>query len=139
MDQLDTSRQLLAQLTPVASGFADEKLGGDCTGFGPLCVLNDATDAVKMVANIVSTIIGFITVIAGIFFMLQFMISGFEYLSAAGDKNKLQSAQHRMMYAVIGLMVIVSTYAVTTMMAEILGFDSFLLRNPGNIINSLKP
>ena len=139
MHQIDTSRQLLAQLTPVASGFPDGKLGGDCTGLGVLCNVTSGENAVVKIANIVSTIIGFITVIAGIFFMLQFMVSGFEYLTAAGDKNKLQSAQHRMMYSVIGLLVIVSTYAVTTMLAEILGFDSFLLTDPQGIIDSLKP
>lgn len=131
-----TNQKLLAQ---VASGFKDTRLGGDCTGFGSICKITGAGNALAKISDVVSTVIGFITILGGIYFMLQFLIAGFEYITAAADKNKLQSAQHRMMHALIGLIVIVSTYAITAMFAEVLGFDSFLLRDIPAVIDSLTP
>jgi len=53
---------------------------------------------VKNVINIVSLIVGFVSV-------LVIMFSGFRFITAGGDQNTVSSARNTLMYAVIGLTI----------------------------------
>lgn len=131
-----TFNHLLAQ-APVASGLG--KIGnGSCEGLGPFCSFLRPEDAVVAIANILSTIIGLITTIAGLYFIFQFMIGGFEWMTSSGDKTRLQKAQERMTHSLIGLIIVVASFALISIIARILGFQSFFLNNPGQLINQLK-
>src|SRR3989344_2075610 len=87
------------------------------------------------IAQVVSMIVGFITIVAGIFFLFQFLIGGIEWISSTGDKQKLEKAQNRLSYAFLGLVVVVGAYGFSAIVGSILGFD-FL--NPVSLINLIK-
>ncbi len=129
---MDPNNKLLA-LSNTTIGNIKES----CEGFGPLCSLVESGEGgINAIGKAVSLIVGLITITAGIYFMIQFLIGGFEWLSASGDKAKLTKAQDRLVHAIIGLIVVVAAFGIATIFQTILGVD-FLLTDPGEIIRQL--
>ncbi|MBI2029286.1 hypothetical protein HYT02_02640, partial [Candidatus Gottesmanbacteria bacterium] len=123
-------RPVFAEVTPVPAGnFCD---GG---GLGPfadfLCKLNrnpndptqsaiNAGSAFLAFATLISNIIGVFVVVAGLVFLAQFMLGGFKWLTAGGDKAKLESAQQSLLHAVIGLVIVLAAFAIVSLVGSIL-------------------
>lgn len=51
--------------------------------------------------------------LGGIAFLLYLVWGGLEWLTAGGDKTKVENAQHKISGALIGLIILVSSYAIT--------------------------
>ena len=94
-------------------------------GLGPFGLIDfsapESSAGITQITQVVSTIVGFITIVAGIFFMFQFMIGGFNWISSAGDKQKLETAQNRISQGIIGLIIVVAAYSVIAIIGNILG------------------
>ena len=113
-------------------------IGGE-EGFGPFGGLGSEPDvgtAVGYFTQIISNIIGVITIIAGIWFVFMFIMGGFSFLTAGGDSKKMGEATAKITTALIGLIVVVSAYAIISLIGALLGFD---ILNPQDIISSLSP
>lgn len=93
---------------------------GEGEGFGPFN-FKGVGNPIAIIATIVSVIIGFITVAAGIYFMFQFFIGGFGWLASSGDKSRLQAAQDRLSHSLIGLIVVVAAYAIMSIIQAVTG------------------
>lgn len=113
----------------------DASLGqiGGGEGLGPFANITDASAGFAAVANIVSKVIGVITIAAGIWFLFQFLIGGFNWITSGGDKAKLQSARDRLTNAFIGLIVVVAGWAVLALTGFFFHID-FLLNNPSSLL-----
>ncbi len=111
---------------------------GTGQGFGPFNFeyLNDSS-ILTAIAKIVSTIVGFITILGAIYFFLQLMIGAFEWTLSSGDKAKLTKAQDRLVNATIGLIIMVAAYGVIAVLSAVLGID-ILLSDPEGIIKALQ-
>jgi hypothetical protein len=71
-------------------------------------------------------------------FLFQFTIGGFNWITAGGDKAKLQSARDRLTNALIGLVVVVGGWAVLALAGQFFNVD-FTVQSPGDVINRLTP
>lgn len=107
-------------------------------GFGPWGNLGSGTieGAAGAFTKILSNVIGVMTVIAGLWFMFQFIIGGYGYMTAGEDPQKMGNATKKITSSLIGLVVIVAAYAVISLLGSMLGFD---ILNPQKIIFNLKP
>ncbi len=108
---------------------------GTGPGFGPFTTDVVSTNPLIAITKVVSTVIGLITVSAGIYFLFQLLIGAYLWMVSSGDKGKLTQAQDRMTHAVIGLIIVVAAYAITSVVGGLLGFD---ILNPQNIIGTLQ-
>jgi|GEM_PF-1903502 len=93
--------------------------------------------AAGLLAQVISAAVGLITIVAGIWFMLQFLLGGFSWITSSGDKNKVQEAQHKITNSIIGLTIVVAAYAVANLISKILGIPYLL--DIGSSIPLLKP
>lgn len=131
-----------AQVSPTPYPLGNLTCGG---GLGPfadfLCKLKgDPQAPVKTIAAfalLISNIIGVLTVVAGIMFIIQFLVAGIGWLTSGGDKAKLEKAQQGLINAVIGLIIVVAAYAFISLLSSILGFD-LLIRNPTQFVEFFK-
>ena len=73
----------------VLGGVGD--VGGKCDGTG-------ATGIFKLVVNVLS-------ILAGALAVIMVIISGFKYITSAGDPNKVASAKNTLVYALVGIAV----------------------------------
>ena len=97
-----------------------------------------ATKALMSFTSVISNIIGFITIIAGIWFMFQFITAGISWISAGGNKESVAGARDRMRNALIGMVIVVAAWAIVGLMGDLLGLD-ILIQKPGKLIEQLRP
>jgi len=91
--------------------------------------------AVENADKLISNLIGFVTILAGLFIMVQFFLAAWVWISSGGDAGKLQKARDRMIQAVIGLVLIVAAYGIIGLIGTLIGIDILDLEGQ---INSIK-
>jgi Type IV secretion system pilin len=85
-----------------ASGSAKNDVCEGITSAGGSCTSNGSalTGIFELIINIISVIGGFAAVV-------MIMIGGFRYVTSGGDSSKVSSAKSSIIYAIVGLLVIV--------------------------------
>lgn len=111
-------------------------IGG--SGLGPFGNLTDATkgEGIAGVVSTVSSIVGFMTLAAAIWFLFQVLYGGYQWLSSGGDPKQLQSARDRITHAFIGLTIVIAAWALLAIAAAF--FDAPGLLDPESVINLIQ-
>ncbi len=81
------------------------------------------------IANLWRTVV----TLGGVAFLLYLVWGGFEWLIAGGDKTKIESAQHKITGAMIGLAVLVGSYAITLFIQGVFKINLLKPVFPSNI------
>ena len=114
-----------------------ENLGtiGEEGGFGPWAekIIGGAQPE-SLLATIISNIIGAMTIGAGIWFLFQAIIAGYNYMNAAGDKARIENAGRKLTNSLIGIAVVVAAYGLLALIGTFLGIE-FL--NFGSLFESI--
>ena len=84
--------------------------------------------------KIISNTLVVLTVIAGITFVLYFLLGGLTWITAGGAKDKVETAKTYMTNGVIGLIIVIVSYAIVWIVGQALGLD---ILEPAKIINGL--
>jgi len=87
-------------------------------------------------AQILSSLVGFLTLIGGLFFLIYFMIGGLNWIMAGGKPENIQKAQDTMTNAVIGLIIMVAAYSIAFIVSQVLGIDFLNIRE---VVTKLGP
>ena len=111
--------------------FAKEVDLGKLTGPG---ITPDTDNLGGQIADIISTIIGILTVLAILWFIIEFVVSGYLLISSAGDQEKTAEAKKRLTQSLMGLVIVIGAIFLFTVISYIAGID-FL--NIGEFINNL--
>ncbi len=80
--------------------------------------------SVGQLETIISNVIGFITIIAAIFFVFQVIFAGYSFMSAQGDEKKLEAARSKLTNGVLGLTIVVIAFGVTAFISSLLGLGN---------------
>jgi hypothetical protein len=102
---------------------AAERPLGKFEGLGPLGNVGDLEAAIGLFNKVISSIIGVITISAGLWFTFHILIAGFTWLTAAGDKTKAEKAQKMLTESIIGLVVVVAAVFIARLVGDLLGID----------------
>jgi len=108
------------------------KIGGE--GLGPFA--NKTGNPIESVTKGISGLIGMLTVVAAIWFLIQFILGGLAWISAAGEKNKLTEAREKLTNAFIGLLVVVSGWAILALAGQFFGWTDILA--PAGLLEKIK-
>lgn len=100
---------------------------------GPGVQVNNSTTQLE---NIISSIIGFLSVVAVIFFVIQIILAGYGFISASGDEKKVEAARKKLTDSILGLTIIVVAFGLGALLTNILGFGKIFDLN--SVINLLK-
>lgn len=115
-------------------------IGG--SGLGPFGNVNYSAgqaggiSALVSVTGAISSIIGLMTIAAVIWFVFQFILGGFGWITSGGDKAKLQEAHQRITNAFIGLLIVVAGWSILALVGIFLGIDT-VVSVPKTIIEQL--
>jgi hypothetical protein len=117
---------LLAQSGPIGGSFQNisSRFGVNSTG----------SDAPSQLNTLFTTVFGFLTIVGGLAFLIYFTIGAINWITAGGDQQKVDTAKSFMTNGAIGMIVIVSAYAIITIIGTILGVE---ILNPGQLITDL--
>lgn len=88
--------------------------------------INDALEDVNDTAGFgnqpleqtIGTLINVFLGLLGIIFLLLIIYAGFLWMTAAGDEGKVKNAKNIMVTSVIGLIILLSAYAISTFVIE---------------------
>lgn len=108
------------QLKPI--GDADNKQGGlgpfsNVYNYGGVTGLGVAAE------GLISRIIGVLTVAGGIWFIIQFIIGAFKWITSGGDKGNVEQAKEHLTHAVVALGILVAAYVIAGLVGAIFGLD----------------
>jgi hypothetical protein len=103
---------------------AQSYTGPRWSGIGPLGLENLASaSSMEIFTSFLSATIGLLTVIAGIYFVILFMLGAIGILASGGDKQALESARKKITTGLIGLVVTISAIFVISLIGYLLGLD----------------
>ena len=89
-----------------------------------------SVESSKGISAFISNIIHVVFVAAGLFAFFNLMISGFSYITAAGDAKKIESATYSINMSLIGLVVMVASAAVTGIVSYLLFGSATAILSP---------
>lgn len=113
---------------------AAEQQLGTFKGLGPLGLEGKTpADAPAIFALVISNIVGLMTVIGALWFLIQIIIAGLQWLSAGDDKQKLAGAKSKLGTSIIGFGIVVLAIVIARIIAAFLGirvvFDPVIIIN----------
>jgi hypothetical protein len=91
-----------------------------------------------IIGGFVSAITGAILVIAALLAFLYLLMGGIQWITAGGDKNQLESARNKIIHAIMGLIIIASLWAVMSLVANWIGFNTFPQLPFPSIVDTMK-
>jgi hypothetical protein len=98
---------------------------------------------IKILATGISNVIGILTTLAGLFFILNFFLGAVGWITAGDDTGKAEKARTRIMNAVVGLVIVVASYGVIGLIGSMIGIDFINIGeilekiHPGNLVDGL--
>jgi len=106
-------------------GEVKNPLGADGlnTGYGGL---GSDTGPIYLISNIVK----FITIAAGLWAFINIILAGIEFISATGDPEKTANAWKKIYMSLIGLVVVVAALSITAIVSQILFGSATAILNP---------
>lgn len=116
----------LAQATPLGT------IGGP--GLGPFGAAAP-TSPLGAIVDLVSSVVGVMTIFASIWFLFQILYAGYEWISAGGDTKKIASARDRITHAFMGLVIVVGSWSLLAVAGQFFGYDTLI--DP-NVIDQLQ-
>lgn len=94
-------------LTTPAYADIDASKSAACEGIG---LANGATGCqgggANRVYGVVKAVVNLLSVIVGIAAVIMVIVSGFKYVTSAGDSNRIASAKNTLIYAIVGLIIV---------------------------------
>jgi hypothetical protein len=127
---------LLFLVSPLAIYANETDLGQLIPKIGWWPTILTAEGFTNMLEAILSTIIGFLTILAGLYFMVNFIIGGLGWASAGGEMKKVEDARMRMTNAAVGLIIVVASLSIFYIVGTVLGID---ILNIGESLRNLSP
>lgn len=100
-------------------------------GYQPGSGIEGSTSAVE---SLISNILVVFTLVSGIAFALYFLLGGLNWITAGGDKGKIDKAKGMMTNGAVGIIVVTVSYSIVWIVGEALGLN---ILEPGAMINSL--
>jgi len=110
-------------LLAAGSAFAQDIVG---TINPPGTVIRD----ISQTGTFISAIVRFITVIAGLYALWQFITGGLGYITSGGDKGKVQAATQQILMSIVGLAIIGASFILASVIGRLLFGAGFNLLAP---------
>lgn len=106
------------------------------SGFQPVTQAYSGAAPLDNLEKFLSNVIGIITALGGVFFIVNFLLAALAWVTSGGDSGKITSARDRMLQSTIGLIVVVGGYGIVGLIGSIVGLD---ILNPKATLELLIP
>jgi hypothetical protein len=107
----------LASSTP-ASGIDTDKMDAQTRALVNAAGISETTSLAFIIATIIQVLLGFL----GIIFLILTIVSGFKWMTAQGNDDEIKKAKKTLTNAIIGLVVVLAAYIITSTLFRILPF-----------------
>ena len=80
--------------------------------------------------TLLNNILRLLIVVGGIYALLNFVLAGFQFIGAGGDPKKIEAAWGKIWQSIVGLLIIVASFALAALLSKILFGDYKTILNP---------
>lgn len=80
-----------------------------------------STDPKAYVSNVIQTIFSIFFIVGVIYFIVHFIMAGYNFINSLGDPKRIESARDQLTYSFVGLIVIFSVFAILRLVGTVLG------------------
>src|SRR3989344_3822943 len=108
--------------------------GPGAKNFQPDLSSSGASAGGKPIEQFLSVLLGFFTIVGGLMFLMYFVFGGLAWLSAGGDKGKVEGARTQLTNAAIGLIIVIVSQAIIGIVSGVLGLS---ILNPATALGGL--
>jgi hypothetical protein len=77
-----------------------------------------------------TNILRLVFVVAGIYAFINFILAGFQYMGAGGDAKAMNAAWSRIWQSMMGLVLIVGSFALAALFSQLFFGDASFILNP---------
>lgn len=91
---------------------------------------NGSYGGLSGIGPFITNVIRLIFVIGGIYSLFNFLIAGFGYINAGGDSKKLAAAWSRIWLSLLGLVIMVGSFALITLLGYLIFGPNYNILNP---------
>lgn len=85
----------------------------------------------KALGGLISNLVGALFIAGFLLTFMELLMGGISWITAGGDKQKLETARDKITNAIIGLIIVGATYALMTLIGRFFGMDITSLAIPG--------
>ncbi len=125
----------IANSLTVETGFAQAQGGLITASDRPATLINATTRYVGSFRSAITMIVNYFLFFLGLVATIMIIYGGFLYITAGGDDAGAEKGKKILMYAAIGLIVVLISYAVVnTILAAGSQTDPGTVNNPGGLI-----
>lgn len=78
----------------------------------------------------ISNILRLFFVVAGVTALFNFIVAGYSYMNAAGDSKKLDAAWNKIWLSLVGLIIIVASFAISALFGQLIFGNPMYFLNP---------
>ncbi len=83
-------------------------------GTDQIAAVSSATNGQGSLRELVKTIVNFFLTFLGLLAVIMIIYGGFLYVTAAGKEDKVETAKKIIMYSVIGILIIMLSFAIVS-------------------------
>ena len=80
--------------------------------------------------QLISNLVGALFIAGFLLAFLNIIMGGLNWITAGGDKQKLETSRDKITNSITGLLVVAATYALTSLIARFFGLDLTALSFP---------
>lgn len=111
----DTAKsQFISSLTKTGEGTGHLNVSGEATG-----IFKN-----KSLAEVIGSVIGIALSLVGVFFLVLIIYAGYTWMVARGNAPEVEKAKNTIINATIGLLVVLTAYAITIFISDMLTLKS---------------
>ena len=79
---------------------------------------------------LISNVISLIAIIGGIALLINFLLAGLDFITAAGDPKKIENAWRKIYLSIVGFVIIVAAFLLTGVVGKIFFGDYSAILKP---------
>lgn len=83
-------------------------------------------DAASQFEKYASQVVGVLTIVAVLYFVVQIIFAGYAFIASQGDEKTMEATRKRLTEAVLGLTVVVVAIGIGSLLAKLLGISNVL-------------
>ncbi|HKZ35816.1 MAG TPA: hypothetical protein VJ242_03820 [Patescibacteria group bacterium] len=87
-----------------------------------------------LIETLLSNVIGILTLIASLTFLIYFFIGALNLLTSGGDTERAKKARNFISEGIIGLTITVTAYGIAWLIGTLMGID---ITRPSTVLNNL--
>lgn len=109
---------LLAALSSFASVSAQDPLDPVCSGSGSssaVCQSRTSDNPLVGPSGILTRVLQILVIATAVASVIMIMVGGLKYIVSSGDPNNVNSAKNTILYAIVGLVVVVIAQSIVSL------------------------